>query len=231
MKENYLLLKEKVRMASDKFEKNKSVKIIAVSKTYSSLTIENAYNLGIQCFGENKVQELIEKMESINLPIEWHFIGHLQKNKVKFISGKVSLIHSVDSIEIAREIDKRAKNINCNQNILLQVNVAKEESKFGFEIKEIFTAIDEIQQLTNINIVGLMTIAPNYADKEEARPIFRALKNLADLICTKGYENIEMKWLSMGMSGDFDIAIEEGANIIRVGSAIFGERSYSQKEE
>ena len=230
MREKYIKLNEKIKTATAKIGKNPSdIKIIAVSKTYPISAIEAAFDLGMHYFGENKVQELVGKMESINLPIEWHLIGHLQKNKVKFITGKVELIHSVDSIEIAQEINKRAKAINVYQNILLQVNIANEESKFGFKTEDIFLAIDEIQKLGNISIVGLMTMAPNYTDKEDARPIFKTLKNLADLV-TKKYNTLEMKWLSMGMSGDFEIAIEEGANIIRVGSGIFGERNYSQGE-
>lgn len=204
------------------------VQLIAVTKTVDIDVIKRAIEYGIVHVGENKVQELTRKYEAIGPVVKWHLIGHLQRNKVKYIIDKVDLIHSLDSYRLAEEIDKRAKEINRVVECLLQVNVSGEESKYGVSVKGAKELLNEIVNLNNIKIVGLMTMAPHVENQEETRQYFRALKNLSEEISGIGLENVEMKYLSMGMSNDFEIAIEEGASLIRVGSSIFGERDYSK---
>lgn len=202
------------------------VTIIAVTKTIEPDRILAAFNEGMRDLGENRVQELCQKYDILDRGIKWHLIGHLQTNKVKQIIDKVSLIHSVDSIELAKEIDKRAGIAGIRKDILVQVNVAEEESKFGINVKQAPQFIRELAELLNIRVVGLMTVAPLAQDQEEIRWVFRGLKKLFIDIKQENIDNIYMQHLSMGMSNDFEAAIEEGATIVRVGTSIFGKRQY-----
>ncbi|OON98448.1 MAG: YggS family pyridoxal phosphate enzyme [Epulopiscium sp. Nele67-Bin004] len=207
------------------------ITLIAVSKTYPIEAIEEAYANGIKDFGENKVQELTTKIAQTDLDINWHFIGHLQTNKVKYIVDKVVLIHSVDSIKLIDEIEKQAfkKNIVCQ--ILLEINIANEESKFGFDINEVDKILEYIKQLRHVQVRGLMCVAPNVADKEENRKLFQIIyKKFVD-IQIQNLDNVYMDILSVGMSNDFTVAVEEGSNCVRIGTAIFGNRQYAKRME
>ena len=204
----------------------KDVTLIAVSKTKPIEMIEEAMEAGARVFGENKVQELCDKYEQLPKDLHWHLIGHLQRNKVKYIVDKAELIHSVDSLKLAEEISKEALKKNVEVNILIEVNVAEEESKFGVSVEETPVLVEEIAKLPGIHIQGLMTIAPYTTDPEENRPVFRTLKKLAVDIKKKNIDNVCMDVLSMGMTGDYQVAVEEGATLVRVGTGIFGERNY-----
>lgn len=204
----------------------KEVTLIAVSKTKPVAMLEEIYAAGMRQFGENKVQELTSKEEVMPKDINWHMIGHLQTNKIKYIVDKVALIHSVDSVKLAAAIDKEAKKKNVICDVLLEVNIAEEESKFGFTAEDVIPALDELKELTNIRIRGLMTIAPFVENPEDNRPVFSALRKLSVDIAEKNIDNISVEILSMGMTNDFEVAIEEGATMVRVGTAIFGERQY-----
>ena len=195
-------------------------KLIAVSQTKPVEMIKEAYDVGIRDFGENKVQELLSKIDKLPDDINWHMIGHLQTNKVKDIIGKVYLIHSVDSVKLAKVIDREAKKKNITANILLEINIANEESKYGFDVLELDRSIDEINQLDNIKILGFMCVAPNTDNPNSNRKYFKLMRELGD----KYNYNI----LSMGMSNDYMVAIEEGSTYIRVGTKIFGERDYKK---
>ncbi|MEG1847283.1 MAG: YggS family pyridoxal phosphate-dependent enzyme [Lachnospiraceae bacterium] len=201
-----------------------NVTLIAVSKTKPIVMLEEAYAYGCRDFGENKVQELLDKIELMPKDIRWHMIGHLQRNKVKYIVGKVALIHSVDSLRLAEEIHKEAVKQNIIANILVEVNVAGEASKFGTTKEEAIQLVTQIAGLSNIRIQGLMTIAPFVEDAEENRQYFRNLKDLSVDINHKNIDNVNMNVLSMGMTGDYAIAVQEGATLIRVGTGIFGTR-------
>lgn len=203
------------------------VKLIAVSKTKPVEMLREAYESGCRDFGENKVQELIEKYEQMPKDIHWHMIGHLQRNKVKYIVDKVSLIHSVDSLRLAEEISKEAVRKNVTVSILIEINVAKEESKFGVMAEAAVSLVEAISQLPNIIVKGLMTIAPYVENSEENRLYFAKLKQIYVDIIHKNIDNVCMEELSMGMTGDYEVAIEEGATLIRVGTGIFGERQYT----
>lgn len=203
------------------------VTLISVSKTKPIEMLQEAYDAGARDFGENKVQELVEKIENMPKDIRWHMIGHLQRNKVKQIVGKVFLIHSVDSLRLAEEISKEAVAKNVTVQILIEVNVAEEESKFGVSVSECIPLIQEIACLPGLKIMGLMTIAPFCENAETNRQFFRKLKQLSVDIAEKNIDNVCMKFLSMGMTGDYEIAVEEGATFVRVGTGIFGERDYS----
>lgn len=202
------------------------VTLIAVSKTKPVEMIREAYEYGCRDFGENKVQELLDKYEVMPKDIRWHMIGHLQRNKVKYIVDKVYLIHSVDSLRLAEEISKEAVKKNVCVNILVEVNVANEESKFGTTCEEVRQLVHEIAQLPNICIKGLMTIAPFVEDAEENRAYFQKLKKISVDIMEENNDNISMGVLSMGMTGDYPVAVSEGATYVRVGTGIFGERQY-----
>lgn len=204
------------------------VTLIAVSKTKPVSMIEEAYACGCRDFGENKVQELCEKYEALPEELHWHMIGHLQRNKVKYVVDKAEYIHSVDSLRLAEEISKEALKRNIQAKILIEVNVAGEESKFGVSMEDTEDLIRAIAGLPNICIEGLMTIAPYVENPEENRPIFRSLKKLAVDIKMKNIDNVHMGVLSMGMTGDYEVAIEEGATMVRVGTGIFGERNYEK---
>lgn len=225
---NYNHVLNQVNAACEKVNRNKDeVTLIAVSKTKPSSDIQKLYDYGVRDFGENKVQELTSKYEELPKDIRWHLIGHLQTNKVKYIVDKVYMIHSVDSVKLAREIEKEAAKKNVNVNILVQVNVANEDTKFGLDNSEVIKIVEEIATLPHLRIKGLMTIAPFVDDGEENRKYFNELKELSVDIKAKNIDNVCMDMLSMGMSGDFETAIEEGATYVRVGTSIFGVRNYA----
>ena len=205
------------------------VTLIAVSKTKPVEMIEACMEEGITVFGENKVQELCGKYEVLPKNLHWHLIGHLQRNKVKYITDKAELIHSVDSLRLAEAISEDAMKKGIHVNILIEVNVAEEDSKFGLKTEETEELIRAVSVLPNIFVKGLMTIAPYTAFPEENRPIFRTLKQLSVDIDRKNIDNVDMSVLSMGMTGDYEVAIEEGATMVRVGTGIFGERDYNLK--
>lgn len=202
------------------------VTLVAVTKTHTAAEINVALSEGVTDIGENKVQEILDKYEDVG-PVRWHMIGHLQTNKVKYIIDKVFLIHSVDSLKLAREIDKRAEQHGRTMDILLQVNAAGEESKFGVAAEEAEGLLREILEgCPHIRVRGLMCIAPLADDPKEACPYFAEVKQLYDKFGTIEHERLDFQYLSMGMSHDYKVAIEEGANLVRVGSAIFGTRVY-----
>ncbi|RGT74526.1 YggS family pyridoxal phosphate-dependent enzyme [Mediterraneibacter massiliensis] len=209
--------------------KREDVTLIAVSKTKPVQMLKEVYNLGVRVFGENKVQELTDKYVQLPSDIRWHMIGHLQTNKVKYIIDKVELIHSVDSLRLAETIEKEAEKKNCTANILVEVNVAEEESKFGLKMSEVIPFMDEISKYSHINVRGLMTIAPFVENPEKNRPIFAALRKLSVDIRHKNVDNSNVSILSMGMTNDYEVAIEEGATMVRVGTGIFGARDYDIK--
>lgn len=200
--------------------------LIAVTKTVDVETINKAIELGITDIGENRVQELEKKIEEIGENVNYHLIGHLQTNKVRNIIDKVKLIHSLDRMSLVKELDKRAKMNNLIIDTLIQVNVAEEESKFGLEVNQVLPFVEEVLKFENIRVKGLMTIAPYTDDKILLRNVFRTMYNLKEEISKAGYENLSMDYLSMGMTNDYEMAIEEGSNMIRVGSGIFGDRNY-----
>ena len=209
--------------------KRSDVTLIAVSKTKPIEMLQTVYDLGPRDFGENKVQEMCGKMEVLPKDIRWHMIGHLQRNKVKYIVGKVELIHSVDTYRLAEEINIQAKKQNVIVPILVEVNIAHEESKFGISAEDAILLVEEISKLENIRIKGLMTIAPYVENPEDNRLYFRKIKQLSVDITNKNIDNVFMEILSMGMTGDYMVAIEEGATMVRVGTGIFGERNYKQE--
>ena len=227
IRDNLVEVEEKICNACKRSGRDRSeVTLIAVSKTKPVEMLEACIANEITVFGENKVQELCEKYEVLPKEIHWHLIGHLQRNKVKYITDKVELIHSVDSLRLAEAISEDAVKKNMNVNILIEVNVAQEESKFGVKTDETEELIRQIAMLPNIFVKGLMTIAPYTEVPEENRTIFRTLKQLSVDISKKNIDNVSMNILSMGMTGDYEVAIEEGATMIRVGTGIFGERDY-----
>lgn len=207
--------------------KREEVTLIAVSKTKPISMLQEIYDLGIRDFGENKVQELSEKHDAMASDIRWHMIGHLQRNKVKQVIDKTVLIHSVDSLRLAEAIEAEAAKKDITVSILLEVNVAKEESKFGFSVEEVLPAIIDISKLPHIRVEGLMTIAPYVENPEENRMIFSTLRKLAVDITNKNLDNVNVSIISMGMTNDYEVAIEEGATMVRVGTGIFGERDYA----
>ena len=202
------------------------VTLISVSKTKPVSMLQEAYDAGSRDFGENKVQEIMDKYPQLPSDIRWHMIGHLQRNKVKYIVDKVALIHSVDSLRLAEAIENEAAKHNVTVPILIEVNVAQEESKFGLKTEEVLSLVESVAVLPHINIKGLMTIAPYVEDPEENREIFRELKKLSVDIAAKNINNVNMSVLSMGMTGDYQVAVQEGATMVRVGTGIFGERNY-----
>lgn len=227
IKENLEAVEKNIAKACKRAGRDRdSVTLIAVSKTKPVSMLKRAYDLGCRDFGENKVQEIMDKYEELPKDIRWHMIGHLQTNKVKYIVGKTALIHSVDSLRLAEAVSKEALKKNVTVDILIEVNVAEEESKFGTTTEEAIALVEKISVLPNISIKGLMTIAPYVENSEENRQYFAALQQLAVDITQKNIDNISMNVLSMGMTGDYMTAIEEGATYIRVGTGIFGARQY-----
>ena len=225
---NLEVIRGKVKQASIRANRSlDDIQVIAVTKTVEIDLMKEAISEGLVNLGENRVQELTRKYEILNdNNIKWHLIGHLQKNKVKYIVDKVELIHSLDSYDLALEIERRAGDIGRTIHCLVQVNVSGEETKYGIEPNEVATFINKLEDLKYVQVDGLMTIAPYTEDNEETRVYFKRLKNIFDDISTLNLKNSSMKYLSMGMSNDFEVAIEEGANLVRIGSAIFGDRVY-----
>ena len=203
------------------------VTLVAVSKTKPNEVLQEAYDAGVRVFGENKVQELVGKMDSLPEDIAWHMIGHLQRNKVKYIAGRVALIHSVDSFRLAEEINIQAKKRGIVIPVLIEVNVGEENSKFGVYVEDTIDLVRQAAELDGVSIKGLMTIAPYVVDPEENRPLFHKIRDLALDIRSENIHNVSMDILSMGMTNDYEVAVEEGATIIRVGTGIFGERQYN----
>lgn len=228
LKENYARVYEKVNEACKRAGRNKDdVTLIAVSKTKPVEMLKEVYDCGCRDFGENKVQEIMDKYDKLPSDIRWHMIGHLQTNKVKYIVDKVYMIHSVDSIKLAKEISKEALKKNVIVKVLLEVNVAEEESKFGIMSDEVKELYNEVIDLPGLKVCGLMTIAPYVEDSEENRQYFVKLKQLMVDMTEEKSDNKSVGELSMGMTGDYEVAIEEGATFVRVGTGIFGERNYS----
>lgn len=232
IKENIDDILKKIDDTCKKTGRNsKDITVIAVSKTVDSKRAKEAVEAGVENLGENRVQELVKKYDELNdTDIKWHMIGHLQKNKVKYIIDKTVLIHSVESIELAEEINKRAIKNNLTSNVLIELNIGEEESKFGINEDNIYDFVKNMEQFENIKVLGLMTVAPFCEDPEDARWVFKKMKNINDKISTMNLRNTEMKYLSMGMTNDYEVAIEEGSNIIRIGTAIFGARKYKEED-
>lgn len=230
IKENLVQVSENIKKICEKVGRNpEEVRLIAVSKTKPIEMLLEAYEYGCREFGENKVQELVDKYEQMPKDVKWHMIGHLQRNKVKYIVDKVVLIHSVDSLKLAEEISREALKKQVEVSILIEINIAGEESKFGIKPDEAVDMVKAIALLPNIQIEGLMTIAPYVENPEENRQYFAQLKELSVDISLKNIDNVNMNVLSMGMSGDYMVAVEEGATCVRVGTGIFGERQYPVK--
>ncbi len=228
IKMNYVQVLHNIKNACDKAGRNKEdVTLIAVSKTKPVEMLQEVYDAGCRDFGENKVQEIMDKYDKLPSDIRWHMIGHLQTNKVKYIVDKVYMIHSVDSMKLAKEISKEALKKNVTVKILLEVNVAKEESKFGMMSEEVKNFYKEVIDLPGLEVCGLMTIAPYVENAEENRQYFVNLKQLVVDIADEKTDNKSIGELSMGMTGDYEVAVEEGATYVRVGTGIFGERNYA----
>jgi pyridoxal phosphate enzyme (YggS family) len=205
-----------------------AVRLVAVSKTHPAILVEEAAAAGQRLFGESYVQEFVAKIVAVQAPVEWHFIGALQSNKIKYLRGRVALIHSVDRLSLAVEIDRQWGKLKRTADVLLQVNLGGEESKSGTDETGLEELVRQVAQLSHVHIRGLMTLPPYFDEAEAVRPYFRRLRELAGEIDALGLPGVEMSELSMGMSHDFAVAIEEGATLVRVGTAIFGEREYPQ---
>ncbi len=228
IQDNIVDVEKKIMAACNRSgRKREEVTLIAVSKTKPVDMMLEAIRAGIMDFGENKVQELCDKNEQIKEELYWHMIGHLQRNKVKYIIDKNILIHSLDSLRLAEQIQLDAQKRNIIQDVLIEVNIASEESKYGFKPEEVEDAILEIAKLDSIRIKGLMCVAPYTEIAEENRIYFKKMRQLLVDIKEKNIDNVTMEMLSMGMSGDFEVAIEEGATLVRIGTGIFGERNYN----
>ena len=203
------------------------ITLVAVSKTKPVSMLQEAYDAGARVFGENKVQEIMDKYDQLPSDIQWHMIGHLQRNKVKYIIDKVAMIHSVDSLRLAQTIEQEATKKELVMPILLEVNVAEEDTKFGLKVEEVLPLLEQISSFSHIQVKGLMTIAPFVENPEENREVFRTLKKLSVDISAKNINNVTMSVLSMGMTGDYQVAVQEGSTMVRVGTGIFGERNYA----
>lgn len=224
---NYNAVKENIKKACEQAGRSQEeVTLLAVSKTKPVDMLMDVYHAGARDFGENKVQELVDKIPQLPSDIRWHLIGHLQRNKVKYIVGNVALIHSVDSYRLAEEINIQAKKKGLVVPILVEVNIADETTKFGVSKEDAMELVRQIASLDALSIKGLMTIAPYVVDPEENRAYFRKIKELSVDIDNQNIDNVSMDILSMGMTGDFEVAIEEGATMVRVGTGIFGKRDY-----
>lgn len=229
------MIRENIRHVEDKIDaacagcgrSREEVTLIAVSKTKPVSMLMEAYDAGCRDFGENKVQELVEKYEQMPKDIRWHMIGHLQRNKVKYIVDKVYMIHSVDSLRLAEEISKEAGKKGVTVSILIEVNVAEEASKYGTTCKEVTALVEAVSKLPNLQIKGLMTIAPYVENPEENRQYFEKLHQIYVDIIHKNIDNVCMEVLSMGMTGDYEVAVTQGATYVRVGTGIFGKRQYN----
>jgi PLP dependent protein len=223
--ENLRAVKTQIEQAANRANRNPNqIKLVAVSKLIPTLLIREGIKAGIQILGENRVQEAREKIEFLGKTVEWHMVGHLQRNKVKYIFDLFDMVHSVDSLSLAQEINKEAGKRNQTMKALIQVNVAGEKTKSGLIPEELIPTLKQMASLSNLSIRGLMTMPPFFSDPKQVRPFFGIMKQLAEEAKREGIERISMEELSMGMSHDFDIAIEEGATIVRIGTAIFGSR-------
>lgn len=228
LKDQLQEVEKRIQAACDRAgRKREEVTLIAVSKTKPVETLQEAYDLGVRIFGENKVQELTAKYEALPKDIHWHMIGHLQTNKVKYIIDKAELIHSVDSLKLAETIEKEAAKHDLIADILVEVNVAEEESKFGMKMEEVIPFVEKVSAFPHVRVRGLMTIAPFVEDPEENRSIFADLHKLYIDIKKKNHDNDTVSVLSMGMTNDYEVSIEEGATMVRVGTGIFGARNYA----
>ena len=223
------LVKKNIEEACDTAGRSpKEVTLIAVSKTKPVEMLKEAYDAGARVFGENKVQEIVDKYDQMPSDVQWHMIGHLQRNKVKYIIDKVELIHSVASLHLAKQIEKEAVKKGVDAQILVQVNIAQEDTKFGIDGPEVMSLVEEISKFPHIHIRGLMTSAPFVANPEENRCYFKKLHKLFVDIREKNIDNVSMDILSMGMTNDYEVAIEEGSTMVRVGTGIFGARNYNK---
>ena len=229
LKDNIAVVRKNIELACERAGRNpEEVTLIAVSKTKPLSDIEEVIaTTDTRDFGENKVQEMVDKYENVSTPVNWHLIGHLQTNKVKYIVDKACLIHSVDSFNLAKTIEKEAVKRDVTANILIEVNVAEEETKFGVRCEEVLPLIEQIKDLPHVKVKGLMTIAPFVENPEDNRVYFRTLRDLSLDIASKNIDNIDMSVLSMGMTNDYVVAVEEGATLVRVGTGIFGARNYN----
>ena len=228
---NLKMVREKICAAAKKTGRTgEEITLIAVTKTHPPEMINEAIDCGVTDIGENKVQEIVEKYDKVK-PVRWHLIGHLQTNKVKYIIDKVHMIHSVDSVRLMEEIDRQAKKHGVVMNILIQINISGEETKFGIRPDEIDEMLEAAERMSNVKVCGLMTILPKVDNTVSLRLHFINIRRIYIDISKKKYNNISMKYLSMGMSGDYEPAIEEGSNMVRVGRAIFGERNYVRHVE
>lgn len=229
LKKNIESVLERIEKASIWAGRNSNeIKLIAVTKNVHPDLINEAINYGLRDFGENRVQKLIEKIDNVNPIAHFHMIGHLQTNKVKYLVNKIDLIHSVDSIKLAKEINKRYSEKNSRIDALIQIHTAKEETKFGLLPEELENFLEQAAELKNIRFIGLMTIATLTDDETEIRRCFSLIRKLKENYSHFKSENIDLRELSMGMTSDFEIAIEEGSTIVRIGTAIFGEREYKK---
>lgn len=225
IKDNYESVLDQIEQAAQRSGRSrKDITLIAVSKTVSADRIRELTTLGVADLGENRVQEICEKYDSFDKNIRWHLIGQLQTNKVKYIIDKVSMIHSVDRLELAQEIQKRALKAGRIMDVLVEVNISGEETKSGIAPVQAIDFVGKLSEMSNIRVKGLMTVAPFFANNNETRPIFKGLRKLAVDIDNENIHNINMDFLSMGMSNDFTVAIEEGSNMVRVGTKLFGKR-------
>ena len=230
IKQNIQIVEEKITAAAERAgRKREDVLLLAVSKTKPVEVIQEAVACGLTSLGENKVQEIMEKYEPMGDGVHWHLIGHLQTNKVKYIIDKVDMIHSVESLRLSEEINKRAAAKSLVMDVLVEVNMAEEESKFGIQPERVEEFLRQIAPLPHIRVRGLMTVAPFVENPEENRVYFRKMRELLVDMNQKKIDNINMDVLSMGMTGDYEVAIEEGATIVRVGTGIFGERYYPNR--
>jgi hypothetical protein len=200
------------------------ITLIGVTKTYPTDVMNAAIDFGITDIAENRVQEVMNKYDAINRKVRWHLIGHLQTNKVKYIVSKIDLIHSVDSLRLAEEINRRAEDIGKIQEVLIQINIADETQKFGIPETDLPELLEALSKMSNIRVCGLMNIAPFVENPEDVRADFKKMKQLYDSLNAYGYSNVEARYLSMGMSGDYKVALEEGSNMLRIGTRIFGKR-------
>ncbi|MBE3581038.1 MAG: YggS family pyridoxal phosphate-dependent enzyme [Thermoanaerobacteraceae bacterium] len=226
IRENVAEVRERIARAARKVGRQpEEITLIAVTKNVPVERIKEAVDVGIKELGENRVQELLEKQAGLaEEDISWHLIGHLQRNKVKYVWNRVRLIHSLDSLQLARELEKRAAPAGERIKVLVEVNVAGESSKFGLPVEAVPGFLKELTGFKSLEVLGLMTVAPFVNDPEEVRPVFRRLRELAGEIEALALPGVEMRYLSMGMTNDFEVAVEEGSNMVRIGTAIFGPR-------
>ena len=223
IKENLEKIAEKIRLRLELAGRNSGdITMVAVTKTVEEDRIREAIASGVRIIGENRVQEAKDKYAKLGNEVIWHLVGHLQTNKAKDAVKIFDLIHSVDSVKLAKEIDKQARKAGKVQKVLIEVNLSGEETKYGLSPEEVIPFLKDISELPNMKVEGLMTMAPFYENPEDCRPYFRRLKELMEKVKARKIENVEMKYLSMGMTNDYEVAIEEGSNMVRIGRAIFG---------